>query len=523
MADSPETRVLKDINQHLADISSKSKATDTLSPSESANLSDNAAAAMGNFEQLLDARLKKVILTTDRDFQSTFGNLKGFSAEANADQLAALNEIIDDLEWSNNLMDKSMQNEFLKEGEREQDLKVNMKTNDILEDILEKDEGDADEGPGSSAGVMGFLSGIFGGAGAGALLKGGLAFLGKAALAAGLVGLVAFGANSFLEGWKEAGEDASFATKLKSALGKTLDTLTLGLFGEDFFDNIMDSIHDSINEAIAGLQKIWDDATLGFGEKFDKTLASLSFGLFTEDDISNLRATTNSILESLNKGINEYIKDATGFDLNESVQEFYAGIDKLIDDTVLLFTDPIGLIIKKMKEGKKEAEDEAKAAEKRAETGDISQLDDEELALKLLEGTLTDAERATMNARAKKRAEDNEAILDSVGQFFKDIFDYGDEGIDRIKDANERDARIEQGKANLKARKDKALAEKTERLQQEKIEADKRRARENRKPDESGLFPPRNNFQQNNNTTVSTREDTGVNSQDKSLQLQQAN
>jgi hypothetical protein len=75
----------------------------------------------------------------------------------------------------------------------------------------------------------------------------------------------------------------------------------------------------------------------------------------------------------------------------------------------------------------------------------------------------------------------------------------------------------------MKARKDKKLAEKTEALQREALEKQKRIDEANRKPEaDTGLFGPRN-FVNSQNINQVQREDTSTQSDDRSLQLQQQN
>lgn len=522
MADSPETRQLKDINRHLEKMSGQGQMTDTLAPSETAALNQNVKEMMSNFEQLLDARLKKVVLTTDRSFAQTFGNLKGFQMEQNADQIAHLEDVIDTLEMNNQLLDKQNQNEFLREAEREKDLAINMETNEILEDILEKEDVREKEGKGLFDKAGGFLAGIFGGAGAGALLRGGLAFLGKAALAAGLVGLIAFGAKSFLEGWAEAGEDASFVQKVASGLGKALDDLTFGLFGEDFFSNLMDDIGAKIEAAIGRIQDIWNDATLGWGEKFDKIISELSFGLFDEADVGNLRAKTMGLLEDMNKSINDWVKETLGFDMNEAIQGFFEGVDNFIDDTVQLFTDPIGLITRKMRESKEEKKKEQKEMEAAAERGDLSMFDDEEEIVEArMAGELTPAQIKAHDQQRKERAKSIEADRKGLVDSAKSAIQWTKDSAKRIAKEMTREERIAKGQANLKALKEKRLAEQQERMKQEAM---RKEAEAARKPDETGLFPPRNpNLVNSTNIQNINREDTSTINDDRSLQLQQAN
>jgi hypothetical protein len=500
MADTQETRILKDINRHLAHIdeSGDKGMTDRLSPSETASLNKNVQEIMGNFSSLINSQLKNSIKATSDAISSAFGQID------NDGEIAALDDIVDELKVSNQFADQADHNKFLEEQEREDDLKINRRTNELLEDLNDKEDDSAKQSKKDGGSSSGMMKGIFGGLLAGGGIKG---LLGATKLVAkglffpALIGLAGF---EFMKGWKEAGEDASVVDKFKSAIGRMASDLTFGLISKDFLTGAMDKVDLAIRKAWKSFADIWNDPENGFAAKIDKTLSSLTFGVLSQSDVEGLREKTTDLLSKLNTSINNVLTESLGFDLGAAVQDFYAGINDFIDNTVLLFTDPVGLLIQKLRDIRDGITQDEKSKAALAEKGDISKVSSVDMLKKIATGDLTEAEKQSLMDQEKEKFKNS---MEAISGFFRRTFDFGKESIKRIGEENARDARQKEGLANLKAlRKDPSNV--GQESMRQKI-ANEQRRRETKADGGGG-----NAMQINNNSTIAAPVDTQVENND---------
>jgi hypothetical protein len=451
MADSTETRILKDINRHLAhmdDGGGEKGLSDHLSPSETAALNKNVQEIMGNFSSMVNTQLKNSIKATGDSIKSAFGQMQDHSD----DQVSAIDDVVDELKMNNRFAAKDEHNEFLKESEREADLNINKRTNTLLEDLVDKEDDSAALAKADSKSSRSFfgggMGGLFGGLMAGKGIKGllgGVKGLAKGIFFPALVGLAGF---HFMKGWKEAGEDASVIDKFKSGIGKMASTLTFGLISKEFLVGAMDKIEVAIGKAWDSFSEIWNDSTNGLAGKIDETLSNLTMGMLSPEDIESLRGKTNTLLEKFNASIQGLLTNTLGFDLNLAVQDFYAGIDEFIDNTIMLFQDPVGLIIKKLRSVRDRLAQEEQVKSEAAAKGDISEVSAIDMVKKLATWDLTDAEMENLKTQEIDKFKNS---MDAIGGFFSKVFDWGKESAGRISDENARAERIKSGNVNLAA------------------------------------------------------------------------
>ena len=363
MADSQETKVLKDINRHLASMDDQKGLATNLSPSETAALNKNVQEIMGNFSSLLDARLKRTVLVTDRAISQAFGDIQGFNEENANQQIGLLDDVIDELEMNNRFMAKSEHNDFLKEAERETDLNINRRTNDLLEDILEQDEDQADaakaEAKSTSRFLGGGLGGLFGGLFAGKSIKGALGALKGAGKKVFFPLLITGAAIEFLRGWSEAGEDASTLEKFNSGIGRMASDLTFGLVSKEFFTNALEGIEKAIGDVWKSFTKQWDDFVNGKitgSDFFANILSDLSMGTLSPEQIKKIGTQIEEGLVDLV----DTIVDAVMTGLVDPL------VDKMAEQFTLLFDDPIAFFKQKIDAFKKRQAEEAKQVSARA-------------------------------------------------------------------------------------------------------------------------------------------------------------
>jgi hypothetical protein len=397
MADSTETRILKDINRHLAHMDTgdagEKGMTDRLSPSETAALNKNVQEIMGNFSSLVNTNLKNTIKATSNAITSAFGQMK----EAEFGQIAAIDDVVDELKINNRFAEADEHNEFLKESERETDLNINRRTNELLEDLNDKeDKASATakaEASASKSMFAGGMGGLMGGLFAGKSLKGLLGGVKRIGKKLFLPALILGAAAEFLRGWGEAGEDASTKDKMYSGISRLLSDLTFGLVSKDFFENAMIGIEKAISKAWKNFTKDWDAFVTGkmsAPDFFANLLSSLSFGTVSPDVI---------------KDIGTNIKEG-----------FYDLISPMVDAVVLAFQDLIDMLFGDLVAGLKELVTDPFAFFKKSK--EEQKLDDiKERAAKLQEEDKTLSEGDALRQAAKDRNKDPDR-----GGFLENLF-----------------------------------------------------------------------------------------------------
>jgi hypothetical protein len=359
MPDSVETKILKDINRHLAHIDGKDGMTDRLSPSETAALNKNAGEIIGTFSSLISSETKTIINSGNKQLIDAFGNLKGFDTEVQVD---LLDDVVDELKTNNRFMEKGEHNDFLAEAEREQDLDINRRTNELLEDLNDKEDDAAAAAAKSDSDSKAFLGtglgGLMGGLMAGKSLRGVLGAVKSAGKKLFFPAIAAAAGVEFLRGWAEAGDDASTLEKFNSGIGRTLADLSFGLVSKKFFTDTLEQIEGAIGKAWTGFTKSWDDFVhnkISAPDFFADILSGLSLGTLSagqlksigqqiEDGMIDLVAT---IVAAVTDGIVTPLMDALALEF-----------ETLLSDPVAYFRD----IWRKRKEEEKKELD-AKSAE----------------------------------------------------------------------------------------------------------------------------------------------------------------
>jgi ElaB/YqjD/DUF883 family membrane-anchored ribosome-binding protein len=517
MVDSPEARLLREVNGHLAEIKDRNAALgETMSPSEKSAFNQNMRDTMQNFGTLLDARLKKLVLESDRKFHDTFGNLEGFQAEQTDMLIGELDDVIMSIEQSNRLLDKQFENQFLEEKQRETELGINRETNELLEELIDKEDEVADD---DAAKSEGFLKAMFGGLFAGrglAGLLGGLKGLGKKLF---FPALIALSGAEFLRGWAEAGEDASVRDKFNSGIAKTLSDLTFGLVPKEFFTNMLNEIEDEIIRMWGSFKDNWKKFVEGeiSGSRFISSLLSdLTMGALSPEQIEKVGQEIADGLGDLIETLFDEILDGI---IEVTVGALMDKIDEILDD-------PMGFLERKISEVIKRGEDAAKNAQARADELIAGGMKKEEAMIQAAEEEIIKQAPLGTQTAAK------------IGLKLAKKFGLTKTGEDiRREQAEERKRLREKAKAEIETRKrmqekidqfeadNKAELNTVKRLNQKRIEDLKPKgdvAPEPRMPDESGLFPPRNFVNAPTMNTVQ-QEDTSTTSDDRSLQLQQQN
>lgn len=524
MADSPETRVLKDINRHLADIKDRNDTLgETMSPSEKSAFNQNMQETMQNFGTLLDVRLKKLVLESDRKFAQTFGDLKGFNAAQTDAMIAELDDVIMSIEQSNRLLDKQFENQFLEEKQRETDLNINRRTNDLLEDLIDAEEESAEASASAESKGEGFLKGIFGGLFAGrglAGLLGGVKALGKKLF---FPALIALSGAEFLRGWAEAGEDASVRDKFNSAIGKTLQSLTFGLVPKSFFVDVLNSIEDEIARMWGSFKDNWKKFVEGeiTGADFAANLISdLTMGALSPEQIKKIG-------DEIAKGLGDLIE--TLFDaIWEGFME--VTIDALISKFDEIISDPVGFLKRKWDEYKDEAEKLGKFQEKRIKELMQEGVPEAEAMRRAMEESIVESAPLGTQTLTKLQLK----IWDKLG--LNKLNDAAIEKALEMRNKRKAEARQEQLQGLRDRDRNIRLAREARKKEAEFIMNEKRLNKLRteqlmpeppepaapRTPDETGLFPPRPMVNAPS-MHVTEREDTSTISDDRSLQLQTQN
>ena len=356
MADSPETKVLKDINRHLGSIDQKSGGDGAVEGTADKTKALRAMQEMlGNFESLMEAKLKKLTLSTDRSFSQAFGNLKGFNEMQTNAMITELDTVIDKLEMNNRFLKASDDLEFLKEQERNEDLKVNKETNELLEDILEKEPGEGGAG-GSGSGFGGLASLGLAGLGLSNLGKlftaGGLLKLGKGA-AIGLLGGVLF--KSFLEGFGQGMENdkKSFGARLVSGLGKVFEDFSMGIFTQKDIEGMGDKIRSDIKKGTKDIQKAWNEYWKGgktFTDAVSESLSGLTLGSISPENFKTIGKELEFFTSELGETIWTAILTAAGYDVEDVTKsgparkKELAKLKKIREDRLRAFKDAQAIV-----------------------------------------------------------------------------------------------------------------------------------------------------------------------------------
>ena len=373
MPDSQETKVLKDINRHLSNMSDMQKDAETISASDGVEMNKRVQDLLGNFQSMLDARLKRSVLVSDRAIFESFGELKDFNLEQANHQIGLLDDVIAELEMNNRFMAKSEQNKFLEEAERETDLNINRRTNDLLEDLVDKEEEPSKisekDSRDSKSFFSGGMGGLFGGLFAGrslAGLMGGIKAVGKKVF---FPLLIAGAAAEFLRGWSEAGEDASTIEKFNSGISRTLSDLTFGLVSKEFFDNALQQIEGAVGSAWKNFTKQWDDLVNGritAPDFFANIISGLTAGTLSPKQIK-------LIGQQIEDGMVDLVKTVTDAIVDGIVQPLMSSIGERIG---LLFDDPVEFFraeYEKIRAKQKKEAEETLAATKKLQAEGLSE------------------------------------------------------------------------------------------------------------------------------------------------------
>lgn len=319
MADTPETKVLKDINRHLANMDESGAAE---SPPEQISIK-NMQDIVGNFQSLLDLKLQRIVLTSERAFNQAFGNLQGFNLEQNNAMIAELDNVIDELQINNRLASAADDLQFLREKERDEEVEINKETNELLEDILEKDGmGGGDGGRGLSGLPLEIIGGLLTamglkGLGAKLFSKAGLISLGKV-LAKSV--FAAFSLKNFFEGFMEEkdNEGKSFAARFVSGIGNMLEALSFGLIDDKDIERFGAIIRKKLSTAGADFQKAWDkywDGGMPLADALADAFSALSLGTLGPKAIKRIGESIEFFVESLGDTVVTTVLGAMGFDV----------------------------------------------------------------------------------------------------------------------------------------------------------------------------------------------------------------
>ena len=512
MADSPETRVLKDVNRHLQsiDMTLKQKAGDQDEQVEKQQAFASMHEMIGNFESLLDARLKKVVLTTDRAFNEAFGNLEGFNAEQTDAMIQELNNIIDELEISNKFMKSADDLEFLKEKEREEDLNINRRTNDLLEDILDKED-DRDRaarlgGGGDIGGLAGLGLGVLGLQQLKRLFsKGGLLRVGK--LLGGSL-LSAFFLKPFLEGFAEDMEDdaKSFTARLFSGLGKMLEEFSFGLFTQEQLESLGAKFEKRMDKSIADMQKTWDDYWKGGATLSDAiagSLSALSLGVISPEAFKSIGEQIKFFADQFGEAFIVSIFAAAGYDVKnrritaeerQRRKDSAERIKKLEADYRQKF-----MTVPEIERLLAQIDDPRFGIERkfniRKRLGDLAPLTADEISKIAQKG-------GDVSAAVEKRTQEREAYIERITRELQ-------QRIDRAQFLEDRRIKREKD-VELKAKEKEATAERiAQRIQELEAQEKALQAARERTQGETG-----NVLQQNNNSFTTPVPDTGVDNDD---------
>jgi hypothetical protein len=337
MPDTNETKILKDINRHLAHMDDG--AAGGISPTEMSSLNKNATEIIANFASIISAETKSLISAGNKQLIEAFGDLKGFDTEAQAD---LLDDVVDELKTNNRFAAKSEHNDFLDEAEREQDLNINRRTNELLEDLNDKedDAADASARAESSSGGMGGLGmgGLFGGLMAGKSIKGLLGGIKNAGKKLFFPALIAAAGGQFLRGWAEAGDDASTAEKFNKGISKTLSSITFGLIPEKVFDDLLVSIETAIKKSWQSFASNWNDyisGKIGGTDFFANMISDLMGGGLSPEQVKKIG-------DEMKKGLSDVVDTLMGAIVSGFIDPLAVKLDEQLG--LLLRGDLIGFI-----------------------------------------------------------------------------------------------------------------------------------------------------------------------------------
>ena len=360
MADQSE-RILKDINRHLAHIDEKDGMADRLTSTETATLNKNANEVIGNFSSLISAETKDLINSGNKQLIEAFGNLKGFDTDAQAD---LLDEVVDELQTNNRFMAKSEHNDFLAEAEREQDLNINRRTNDLLEDLVDKEDDAAAAAKAEASATSGFLSGgmggLFGGLFAGKSIKGHFGALKGAGKKVFFPLLLAGAGAEFLRGWAEAGTDASVRDKFSSGIGRLASDLTLGLVSKEFFQDAMIGIENAIVRAWTSFTDNWNKFVSGkisSPDFFANLLSDLTMGALSPEQLKGIGS-------QIEAGMSDLVDTVVGAIVDGFISPTFDAISEKLTE---ILDDPIAFAKKKFDEFRERQKEDAQNVLKRAQ------------------------------------------------------------------------------------------------------------------------------------------------------------
>jgi hypothetical protein len=345
MPDTNETKILKDINRHLAHMDDG--AAGGISPSEMSSLNKNASEIIANFASIISAETKSLISAGNKQLIEAFGNLKGFDTE---NQVDLLDDVVGELKTNNRFMAKSEHNDFLDEAERETDLNINRRTNELLEDLNDKEDDAAAASAKSESSSRGFggmgMGGLFGGLMAGKSIKGLLGGIKNAGKKLFFPALIAAAGGQFLRGWAEAGEDASTAEKFNKGISKTLSSITFGLIPEKVFDDLLVSIETAIKKSWQSFASNWNDyisGKIGGSDFFANMISDLMGGGLSPEQIKKIG-------DEMAKGLSDVVNTLMGAIVKGFIDPLAVKLDEQLG--LLLRGDLIGFIKQRIERNK---------------------------------------------------------------------------------------------------------------------------------------------------------------------------
>ena len=310
------------------------------------------------------------------------------------DKLDELSDYYKDLQEEENeirkeelkLKKNESKDNFLKEEQRNEELRVQEKTNEILEDI--RDKGNSNEEKkddkkslldylilpltllaskllpngiikaftsskifGSIGKMLGFGGKAAGGAaaggilgGAGKLFKGGAKLLGKMALPLTLLmGGIDF-AKGFSNGEEITGRKGT-AAKIQGGISEAISGLTLGLIDaktiSQGIDLLVDKIKELFTEPIQFIKDVWN-GKISLVDAISTVYSKLTFGLISKEDIKSVITTVVDKIKNFFMAPITLVKDLwNGKGLVDSIGDYYKNISfgLLTKDNILSVVD----------------------------------------------------------------------------------------------------------------------------------------------------------------------------------------
>jgi hypothetical protein len=324
------------------------------------------------------AQLEKDIDISKETHSTEIKALEASKDETKEDELITLvkkdsetgEKILDTLNQSNLLKRREMKGEFLKEAQREEDLRIQEERNDLLRDTLKQQETQAQKeekknifdllkdpkgfigsllGGLAGGGIIGGIRGLAGrgigavgrgigglgrlaGKGLGALggARGALRLFGKAAIPLTLL----TGGIDFAEGFKKALEITGregLGAQIQAGLSQAISGFTFGLVDPKTISKTIDNVREKVvsffTEPFKIIEGIWK-GEVKIADVVGQIVEKVTFGFFTKESVSSAITTMKDKIVGFFTAPFDLLKNAIDAEkpITETISEYFSAI-----------------------------------------------------------------------------------------------------------------------------------------------------------------------------------------------------